>query len=89
MQALMNAPKSMSVPGTTRPEMVFGAAACDNRDERVDDVRGERGNDGRECAADDDRNGQIHHVAAVDELLEFAEELLHGASFHSLPAGTL
>ena len=81
MQALMNAPKSMSVPGTTRPEMVSAPPPAITEMSGLIMFVVSAGNDGRECAADDDRNGQIHHVAAVDELLEFAEELLHGASF--------
>lgn len=78
MQALINAPKSISVPGTTKPEtasapppattkisglMMFVVSAV------TIDVN---------AAANDNSDSQIHNVAAVDELFEFAQELLHG-----------
>ncbi len=87
MQALMNAPKSMSVPGTTRPEMVSAPPpAITEMSGLIMFVVSAVTMD---VNADDDADGHVDHVAAVDELLEFAEELLHGASFLSLPAGTL
>ena len=43
--------------------------ADDERDERVDDdVVDERGDDGRERAADYDADGQVNDVAARDEM---------------------
>lgn len=33
--------------------------------------------------ADDNSNSKIHNVAAVDELFEFAQELLHGGFLSS------
>lgn len=49
----------------------LGAAARDERDERLDNVAHERVDHGGEPSADDDADGQVRHVAAVDELLEF------------------
>lgn len=83
-----------------RAEVDFGArnhesgdfgcgAAGDKRDERVDDVVGERGHDCGERAADDDADCHIHYVAAADELFEFIERFFHVASsilrFHNEP----
>lgn len=59
------------------------AATCNNRDEWVNDVCGERRDDRRECPADDNSNSKIHNVAAVDELFEFAQELHHGGCLSS------
>lgn len=84
MMALMNAPKSMplAVPATgmVRPAIVGAVAARDELDERVDDVVGQRRDDGRERCADDDADGHIDHVAAVDELFELGQEAFHGRS---------
>ena len=38
--------------------------ADDERDERIDDIVDERGDDGRERAADNDADGQVNDVAA-------------------------
>lgn len=70
MTAEMKAPKSISVPGHHQPRELARSAACDKRDKRIDDVGGERCHDGRERAADDDGDRQVHHVAAVDEVFE-------------------
>ena len=63
-----------------QPRDLGGAAAGDDGDERVDDVVGKRGHDGSERAANDDADGHVHHVAAIDEFLEFVEQCLHGGS---------
>ena len=44
-----------------RPEK---SSADDERDERIDDIVDERGDDGRERAADNDADGQVNDVAA-------------------------
>ena len=59
---------------------IGAVAAGDQVDQRRDDVIDQRGDDSRECRADDDANRHVHDVAAVDELLEFAYEALHGPS---------
>src|SRR5699024_4564330 len=45
--------------------------------QRVEDVVGQRGDDALERRADDDADGQIHHVALEGEGFEFMEELFH------------
>ena len=56
--------------------------ADDERDERIDDIVDERGDDGRERAADNDADGQVNDVAARDEYFEFIEPtgLFHDAA---------
>ena len=65
------------------------AAAADGLDQRVDDVVGEGRDDSGERAADDDADGHVHDVAAVDELLELLEQLLHWVPLLSSAALTL
>lgn len=55
----------------------IGATTCDYGNQRIDDVRGQRRHNGRERTADDNANGQVHNIAAIDELLELGEKLLH------------
>jgi hypothetical protein len=55
----------------------LGAAAGDEGDQRIDDVRAERRHDVREGTADDDADCHIHHIAAGHELPEFLDEAAH------------
>ena len=59
---------------------IGAVAPGDEFDERVDDVVGQRRDDGGERRADDDADGHVDHVAAVDELFELGQEAFHGRS---------
>ena len=58
-------------------EVVEIGLADERAKERVDDVGGEGGDDGGKSCADDDGNGQVHYVAAENEVTEtFTQGLL-------------
>ena len=51
---------------------------------RLDEVGGQRGNDGSESTADDDADRHIQYVSAEGEFFEIFEKLFHFCSFLSL-----
>ena len=56
-------------------------AAGERAHDRHDEVAHGRVDDGGERRADDHGHGQVHHVALIDEILEFLEKLFHGGPF--------
>ena len=86
MQAPMNAPKSMSVPGTTRPEMVSAPPPA------ITEMSGLMMFVVSAVTMDVNAPPMMTATAKSITLprlmnsLEFAEELLHGASFLCLRA---
>ena len=81
MQALMKAPKSMSVPGTTKPDTAPAPPPATTAIKGVDDISGKSRDDAGECAADDDCYCQIHDIATINEFLELGEEFFSCQSF--------
>lgn len=43
---------------------------AEGSDQRLDEVLGESGHDGGECATDDDCDGEVNNVAAHDEIFK-------------------
>ena len=84
MQALMKAPKSMSVPGTTKPDTAPAPPPATTAIRGVDDVGGKGSDDAGKCTADDDCHRQIHDIAAINEFLELDEEFFQACPFHGL-----
>ena len=69
---------SPPVSGAVRPmhvgdEVVEVGLTDEGAEERVDDVRCQRGDDGSEGCADDDGDCQVHHVAAKNEIAKTLE----------------
>ena len=56
-------------------EVVEVGLADDGAEKRIDDVGGECGDDGGEGCADDDGDGEVHHIAAEDEVAKAFEHV--------------
>ena len=56
----------------------MAVAAGDEDDQRVDDVGAQRRDNGGERAADNDADGHVHHVSALDKLAELLNKVAHG-----------
>ena len=84
MQALMKAPKSMSVPGTTKPDTAPAPPPATTAIRGFDDIGGKSRDDAGECSAGDDCHCQIHDIATINEFLELGEELFRASPFRCL-----
>lgn len=83
MHALINAPKSISVPGTTESETVSALPPATTEMSGLMMFVVSSVTIDVNAPADDNSNSKIHNVAAVDEIFEFAQELHHGGCLSS------